>query len=107
MRFLIGHETSNGNRVVSFVMFSVTLYKPQQQQQQQQRCLHYTKGKKHLLVYLEEHVPGLYSPISSHSSSFHDRADVNAAVSPVITLTNNTDTQKVVLLCEGEKKEGV
>lgn len=62
------------------------------------------KGKKYLLVYLEEHVSRFYSPISSHSSSFHDRADVNAAVSPVITLTNNTDTQKVVLLCEGEKQ---
>lgn len=62
-----------------------------------------TEGK-HLLAYLEEHVSRLYSPISSHRSSFHDRADVNAAVSPVITLTNDTDTQKVVLLCQGESR---
>lgn len=53
-------------------------------------------------VYLEQHVSWFYSSISSHSASFHDGADVNAAVSPVVTLTNNTDTQKVVLLCEGK-----
>lgn len=51
-------------------------------------------------VYLEEHVSGFYSSISSHGPSFHDGANVNAAVSPVITLTDNTDTQKVVLLCQ-------
>lgn len=49
-------------------------------------------------MYLEEHVSRFYSPVGSHSSSFHDRADVNAAVSPVIALTDNTDTQKVVFL---------
>lgn len=58
-------------------------------------------------MYLEEHVSGFYSAISSYSSSLHDRANVDAAISPVITLTNNTDTQKVVLLCEGESIEWV
>lgn len=61
--------------------------------------------KKYGLVYLEEHVSRFYSPISGHSSSFHDGADVNAAVSSVVALTNNTDTQKVVLLCQGKRRE--
>lgn len=52
-------------------------------------------------MYLEEHVSRLYPPICSHSSAFHDGADVNAAVSPVVALTHDTDTQKVVLLCGG------
>lgn len=62
------------------------------------------KKQKDLQVYLKEHVSRLYSSIGSNSSSFHDGADVNAAVSPVVALTDNTDTQKVVLLCGGWKE---
>ncbi len=93
LSFLIGHKISHRNTVISLsVMFSFHTVQTA------------ATEVKHLLVYLEEHVSRLYSPISSHSSSFHDRANVNAAVSPVITLTNNTDTQKVVLLCQGESR---
>lgn len=60
---------------------------------------------KYELVYLEEHVSRFYSAVSSYSSSLHDRADVDASITPVITLTNNTNTQKVVLLCQAENTE--
>ena len=43
-------------------------------------------------VHLQEHVSRFNSAISSYSSSLHDRADVNAAIPPVVALANNTDT---------------
>lgn len=52
--------------------------------------------------YLEEHVSRFDPAVCSYSSSLHDGADVDASVSPVVTLTNDTDPQEVVLLCQGE-----
>lgn len=57
----------------------------------------------HMLEHLQQHVSRFYPAVCSHCSSLHDGADVDAAVSPVVALTNNTDSQKVVLLCQGEQ----
>lgn len=64
-----------------------------------------TYDLKNLDVHLQEHVSWFYSTISSYCSSLHDRADVNAAISTVITLANNTDTKEVVLFCQGQSRE--
>lgn len=56
-----------------------------------------------MFAYLEEHVSRFDPSVSSHGSSLHDGADVNAAVSPIVTLPNDADAQKVVLLCQMRK----
>lgn len=55
--------------------------------------------EKRLPAYLQQHVSWFYPPVSGHRPSFHDGADVDAAVSAVVTLTHNADAQKVVLFC--------
>ena len=54
-------------------------------------------------THLQQHVPRLYASICSHGASFHDGANVDPSISPLITLTNNTNAQEVVLLCEAER----
>ena len=95
LRLLIGDKTSDGNAVVSLCV--TFCFCAEQTATAEVFSLH-TQKKKHVLVYLKEHVSRFYSSISSHSASFHDGADVNAAVSPVITLTDNTDAQEVIPL---------
>lgn len=57
-------------------------------------------------AYLQKHVSGLNTAISSHSAPLHDGADVDASVTPLITLAHDGDTQEVVLLCGGSSHEG-
>ena len=57
----------------------------------------------HTDTHLQQHVPRLYPSICSHSSSLHDRADVDSSISSLVTLTHNTDAQEIVLLCEKEQ----
>lgn len=53
--------------------------------------------------HLQQHVSWLYSPIRRHSSSLHNRADVDASISPLITLTNNTDAQEIIFILQRQR----
>lgn len=58
------------------------------------------KGATHL----QQHISWLYPSVCCHSSSLHDRTDVDATISSIITLAHYTDAKKVILLCE--EKDG-
>lgn len=51
--------------------------------------------------HLQQHVPWLDAAVRSHSPAFHDGADVDATVPPVVALAHNADAQEVVPLCWG------
>lgn len=57
--------------------------------------------------HLQQHVPRLDAPVRGHRPSFHDGADVDATIAPVIALAHDADSQEVVLFYmeggEGEK----
>lgn len=42
-------------------------------------------------AHLQKHVPGFDAPIGSHSPTLHDRANVDATISPLIALAHNRD----------------
>ena len=47
------------------------------------------------VIDLEDHVARLNSPVQSHGPALHDAANVDAAVTSLVTLTNNGDSQEV------------
>lgn len=53
-------------------------------------------------AHLQKHVPRFDAPISRHSPTFHDGANVDATVSPLIALAHNRDAQEIVLFCGGK-----
>lgn len=46
-------------------------------------------------LYLQQHVSRLDASVCCHRSALHDGADVDASITPVRALTNNTDAQEV------------
>lgn len=57
-------------------------------------------------IYLQQHVAWLYPPICCHRSSLHDRADVDATISSIVTLAHYTDAEKVIFLCANKRENG-
>lgn len=49
--------------------------------------------------HLQQHVSWLNASVRSDSASFHDGADVDTAVAPLVALAHDADAQEVVFLC--------
>ena len=48
-------------------------------------------------AHLQKHVPGFDAPISRHSPTLHDGADVDASITTLVALAHNGDAQEVIL----------
>lgn len=65
-------------------------------------CILCTVITEDMMLYLQQHVSRLNSAIGCYGATFHDRADVYASISSVITLPHYADAQEIILFCNNE-----